>query len=237
MEPPTPRSSRRARLASWTLIGGAVTNSAFLLEGYLGTRLDRTVSFVSELGARGEPNADFFRLSDVVTGSLLFVGAVAAFAVLPRHWALRAGIVCAAAFAALTFADGLLPLDCPPTADAACRAAEDAGTVSWQHAAHNVTGVLEGVLAPLALLLIALGSWQLRRRHQLSTEWEAQWQWLTLIGVLYIVLSATIAVMYLTQTSGVGLWQRVQIVLYAAGMFTLGLVIREVPAGRQEGRR
>jgi hypothetical protein len=186
------------------------------------------VSFVSELGARGEPNATFFRLSDVVAGSLLLVGAIAAYAVLPRNLALRAGIVSAAVFAALTFADGLLPLDCAPTADAACRAAEDAGTVSWQHAAHNLTGVTEGILAPLALLLIALGSWQLRRRRLLPPEWEAQWQLLTIIGVLYTGLSASIAVLYLTHTEGVGLLQRLQIVLYAAGMFTLGLIIRNL---------
>ena len=43
--------------------------------------------------------------------------------------------------------------------DPACRAAEEAGDVSWQHAAHNVTGALEGFTAPAAMLLIALGVW------------------------------------------------------------------------------
>lgn len=222
-------------MASWSLIAGAVANTAFLLEGYLGARLDRTVSFVSELGARGEPNADFFRLSDIVAGSLLLIGAIAAAGVLPRNLALRAGIASAAAFAALTFIDGFLPLDCAPTIDPVCRAAEDAGTVSWQHAAHNLTGVLEGILAPTALLLIAVGSWQLRRRRQLPPEWEAQWQLLTVIGVLYLVLSGVISVMYLTQTEGVGLWQRLQIVLYAAAMFTLGLVIRNLRDHTEDG--
>ncbi|MDQ1246426.1 MAG: hypothetical protein QG597_794 [Actinomycetota bacterium] len=202
-----------------------MANSAFLLEGYLGARLDRSLSFVSELGAQGEPGAAFFRLSDVVAGALLFVGAVAAYSVLPRNPALRVGIVAAACFAALTFIDGFLPLDCAPTVDAACRAAEDAQTVSWQHSAHNLTGVAEGVLAPAALLLIGYGSWQLRRRGELPVEWESQWQVLTLIGVLYAVLSAAIALLYLAHIDGVGIWQRLQIVLYAAAMFTLGLVI------------
>ena len=99
MDQPGPSRSRRARVASWSLIAGAVANTAFLLEGYLGARLDRTVSFVSELGARGEPNADFFRLSDIVAGSLLLIGAIAAAGVLPRNLALRAGIASAAAVA------------------------------------------------------------------------------------------------------------------------------------------
>ena len=51
----------------------------FLLEGYLGTRLDRSISFVSELAARGEPAAVFFRLSDLVAGILLGVGGLLAY--------------------------------------------------------------------------------------------------------------------------------------------------------------
>jgi hypothetical protein len=219
-------------VAAWCLLLGSITNAAFLLEGYLGTRLDRSVSFVSELGARGEPNAAFFRLSDLVTGSLLFAGAAFAFTLLPRNLALRIGVISAGLFAMLTFADSFLPLDCPPTTDAACRAAEDAGAVSWQHAAHNVTGVLEGVLAPLALLAIALGSWQLRRRGELGSQWDPQWQLLTIIGVLYALISGLIAVMYLAQLDGVGVWQRLQIVLYSAGMFSLGLLLLHSPNDR-----
>lgn len=215
----------RVRLAAWTLILGAITNLAFLLEGYLGVRLDRSVSFVSELGAQGEPNATFFRFSDLVTGLLLLIGAIAAFTLLPRNAALRIGTVSAGIFALLTFLDAFLPLDCPPTVDADCRLAEDAGEVSFAHAAHNVTGVLEGVLAPVALLALALGSWQLRRRRSLSERWDPQWQLLAILGVLYALISLLIALMYLAGIDGVGVWQRIQIVLYSAAMFSLGLLL------------
>lgn len=204
---------------------GAVSNVAFLLEGYVGARLDRSVSFVSELGARGEPGAGLFRLADFVTGVLFLIGSVAAARLLPPNLALRLGVLSAGLFAALTALDAFLPLDCPPTSDPACRLAEDTGNVSWTHAAHNVTGVLEGVLASAALLGLALGSWQLRRRHRLSARWEPQWQLLTIVGVAYVALSMLIAALYLTNTDGVGLVQRVQIVLYSAAMFSLGLLL------------
>lgn len=216
----------RARWATWCLILGAVTNVAFLLEGYVGARLDRTMSFVSELGSRGEPAALYFRTSDLATGILLFIGAVALWALLPANLALRLGVAASMVFAVLTGADAFLPLDCAPTVDAVCRAAEDAGQVSWQHAAHNVTGVVESVAASAAMLLIAWGVWLLQRRQALSGSWESVWQQLVVFGALYTALSITLAVMYLVEMGPIGTVQRVQIVLYAAGMFTLGLAAR-----------
>ncbi len=198
----------------------------FLLEGYVGARLDRSVSFVSELGARGEPGALFFRSSDFVAGSLLFVGAVLAWSILPRNWFLRAGVACSIVFAALTAFDAFLPMDCAPTVDEACRAAEEAGTLQWQHLTHNWTGVVEGVVAPAAMFLIAIGVWQLRRGEDLPRQWEPVWQELVIFGLLYTVLSAVIAVAYLFDVGELGIAQRLQIVVYGAGMFTLGLVVR-----------
>lgn len=203
-----------------------MANAAFLVEGYVGARLDRTLSFISELGARGEPAAGFFRLSDLVAGVLLFAGGFAAFVLLPRNVALRAGVAASMAFAVLTALDAFLPLECVPTVDPACRAAEDAGDVGWQHRAHNVTGVLEGFLAPAALLLIAIGVWQLQRRGTLPAEWDGVWQTLVVIGVVSASMSVIISLMYLDRVDGVGLYQRVQIVMYATAMFTMGLAIR-----------
>lgn len=216
----------RARWATWTLILGACTNVAFLLEGYVGAELDPTRSFVSELGGLGQPAAMYFRASDFVTGVLLLVGAIALWTLLPTNPALRLGVAASMVFAVLTAADAFLPLDCAPTVDAACRAAEDAGNVSWQHAAHNVTGVVESVAASLAMILIAWGVWLLQRRRALSGSWESVWQQLVVFGVVYALLSVAVGVMYLVEMGPIGTLQRVQIVIYAAGMFTLGLAAR-----------
>lgn len=237
------RHGRRARVGSAALIAGAIANCAFLLEGYLGARLDRSVSFVSELGGRGEPNAIFFRLSDLVAGTLLLIGGAAALSLLPASRILRLGVVCSMVYAGLTLADAFLPLDCPPTVDPACRAAEEAGDVSWQHAAHNVTGALEGFTAPAAMLLIALGVWGLRRRGKLPHEWEGVWQFLVIVGVLYGAASLAIAVIYTFGGAELGILQRVQIVLYALAMGTIGMTLRgyrpppaeaDSAAGRQQ---
>ena len=60
---------------------------------------------------------------------------------------------------------------------------------------------------------------------------------LTILGVLYAALSAVISVLYVANIGGVGLWQRLQIVLYSAGMFTLGLVIRNLRESPRGGPR
>lgn len=169
----------------------------------------------------------FFRLSDLVAGILLGVGGLLAYTLLPRNAALRAGVILSICFAGLTALDSFLPLDCPATSDPACRAAEEANLVSWQHQLHNLTGALEGALAPVALLLIAIGLWQLRRRGTLPEQWEGVWQSLVIMGLTYAVFSGAIAVLYTDRLDGVGLWQRVQIVLYCAAMFTLGLAMRQ----------
>lgn len=218
--------SRRARIGSTALIAGAIANCAFLLEGYLGARLDRSASFVSELGGTGEPAAAFFRLSDFVAGSLLLIGGGAALALLPNSRILRLGVLGSMLYAALTVADAFLPLDCPPTVDPVCRAAEEAGDVSWQHAAHNVTGALEGLIAPVSMLLIALGVWGLRRRGRLPHEWEGVWQFLVIVGVLYAAASLAIAVIYTFGQGELGIIQRIQIVLYALAMGTIGMALR-----------
>lgn len=230
------RGRRRARVGSTALIAGAIANCAFLFEGYLGARLDRSVSFVSELGGRGEPNAMFFRISDLVAGSLLLVGGAAALSLLPRSRVLRLGVIGTMIYAALTMADAFLPLDCPPTVDQACRAAEDTGSVSWQHAAHNVTGALEGFVAPVSMLLIALGVLGLRRRGRLPHEWEGIWQFLVIVGVLYGAASLAIAAIYTFGGAELGILQRLQIVLYALAMGTIGMSLRgyRVPVRRPD---
>lgn len=228
-------SNKRITVASWLLVLGAVTNAAFLLEGYAGARLDRSVSFVSELGARAEPAALFFRMSDLVAGGLLLAGSALAYPLLPRNLALRLGMIAAMVFAGVTALDAFLPLDCPPTADPVCRAAEDAGRVSATHAAHNITGVILGAAAPAAVLLIALGVWQLRRRRQLPREWDVVWQVLVLTGVLYAWLSIAIAVMYLTHADGLGTIQRVQIILYGVSMLCIATALRKYRVEPRDG--
>lgn len=227
-------SQARASTAFWCLTLGAIANVAFLLEGYLDARLDPQLSFVSELGGRGEPAGWFFRLADFTTGVMLFIGAVALWSLLPRLRILRLGLLLSMVFATLTAVDAFLPLDCPPTVDAACRAREAAGDVSWQHALHNVTGVVESIAAAAAMILLGIGMWAARRQRRLSSAWESIAQQMIIAGLLYALLSLAISVMYLVEAGPIGTVQRLQIATYAAGMLLLGLAARRMRPSFQE---
>ena len=225
----------RAIVGAWCLILGAITNVAFLVEGYTGATLNRMNTFVSELGSQGQPAAAFFRLSDLATGLLLLAGLVAAYGLLPRNRWLRLGLASAIFFSVMTVVDAFAPLDCVPSVDKACRALEESGRVSMAHQIHSVTGVLESFFGFLSLILIALGLWQLQRREAIPADWRELSHFLVITGILYALLSLVIAVQYLLETSGIGIVQRLQVVLFAAAMFALGLVLRHYRAPRGEG--
>ena len=236
MTEPDGQPRPRAIIGAWCLILGAAANVAFLVEGYTGATLDRVNTFVSELGSQGQPAAAFFRLSDLVTGLLLLVGLIAAFGLLPRNRWLRLGLACAIFFSAMTVVDAFAPLDCVPSVDKACRALEESGQVSLAHQIHSITGVLESFFGFLALILIALGLWQLQRQRAVPADWRELSHFLVITGILYALLSLVIAVQYVLETSGIGIVQRFQVVLFAAAMFALGLVLRHYRAPRRDSQ-
>lgn len=236
MTEPDGQPRPRAIIGAWCLILGAAANVAFLVEGYTGATLDRVNTFVSELGSQGQPAAAFFRLSDLVTGLLLLAGLIAAFGLLPRNRWLRLGLACAIFFSAMTVVDAFAPLDCVPSVDKACRALEESGQVSLAHQIHSITGVLESFFGFLALILIALGLWQLQRQRAVPADWRELSHFLVITGILYALLSLVIAVQYVLETSGIGIVQRFQVVMFAAAMFALGLVLRHYRAPRRDSQ-
>lgn len=218
---------RRARLASWALMIGAIVNCSFLLEGYLGSELNRRTSFISELSANGQPAQTFYRLSDLVAGTLLVVGGVACYRLLPDSRWVRVGDLSAVVVGAITMVNSTVPLDCTPSTSETCRTAEKIGEVSLSHQIHNVTGILEPFFGVAALVLIGFGLWRLRQVHRLPPQWTGLAPFLTLVAALYGLLALTIAVFYVfSGDSGLGLAQRLQIVLYNAAIFAIGLVMR-----------
>ena len=162
---------RRARLASWALMIGAIVNCSFLLEGYLGSELNRRTSFISEHNANGQPAQTFYRLSVLVAGTLLVVGGVACYRLLPDSRWVRVGDLSAVVVGAITMVNSTVPLDCTPSTSETCRTAEKIGEVSLSHQIHNVTGILEPFFGVAALVLIGFGLWRLRQVHRLPPQW------------------------------------------------------------------
>lgn len=60
----------------------------------------------------------FFRVSDVITGTLILVAATLIWRHLPHSWLILVGEICLFVYGWLTLADEFLPLDCVPTAAA-----------------------------------------------------------------------------------------------------------------------
>ncbi len=218
---------QRARLASWALMVGAIVNCSFLVEGYVGSELNRRTSFISELSANGQPAQTFYRLSDLIAGTLLVIGGLACYRLLPDSPWVRIGDLSAVVVGLITAVNSFVPLDCTPSVSETCRAAEKAGQVSMSHQIHNVTGILEPIFGVAALVLIGIGLWRLRRSRRLPPQWTGLAPFLILVAALYGLMALLIAVIYLfNDPGGLGLAQRLQIVLYGSAIFAIGLVMR-----------
>jgi hypothetical protein len=113
-------------------------------------------------------------------------------------------------------ADALMPMDCAPSVDPACRQLETNGALSWMHQGHtwsSVIGIL-GVLFSMGLL-----GWHLRR--------SPGWRLASRIGLVGCGVlsgwSAIVSVMTLQYAPALGLAQRIQVLGMAAWVVVLAV--------------
>ena len=110
------------------LVVAALSYLTWVFGEALNPALDPMLSYVSELAADDQPHEWFFRIGDVVTGSI--AGTVAILRVKGSHGARFVGWIGVIVFGVATLLDaGPFTLTCAPTIDAACKAAEQAGTL------------------------------------------------------------------------------------------------------------
>lgn len=127
--------------------------------------------YLSELAAADQPHHLFFRVGDLVAAALIAVTAVTGLSRVPSS---TAGRWWTAAYAALSLlaasiaAGAIFPMDCSPSLDRACAAAEHAGRVTVAHDLHTVAGV--GVEIALIGGLFA-AAMALRRTGRLRLSW------------------------------------------------------------------
>ena len=206
----------------------ALAYSSFLLAGPLGSRLDPTTSYVSELGVRTQPASAFFRATDMVAGGLIVVLAAALRSGLARDWRRDAGTAALELAGAASVFDGWKPMDCAPSIDRACRLREDAmgllGQLREPHTVSSVTGVVAAIVS-MALLGSLLGS-------------ERRWRRLGRFGQVAAVVSAGLSLAELPLTTadpGVGVIERLFVLCVSAWIAALGLLLlprrRHRPAG------
>jgi hypothetical membrane protein len=122
---------------------------------------------ISDFGALSATHPAPYNTAVAISGVLLIVLAIGVYGTVGRGWLARVGGATFILFGACQFLDAIFREDCSPSGDAACRAALDAGELSWHHQAHDVESLFwfGSMLASMTLLGLAF------RRM-------AAWRWL-----------------------------------------------------------
>ncbi len=211
------------------LLIAAVANCGFVLASAAGSTLSPFSSFVSELGADGQPGAWIFHTADALQGVCLLLASAFLWHEFPNRKIVRIGQICLVVIGVLTAADAFLALDCVPTLDAACRMREELGQVSFEHESHSVTGILEGLAINAVMLTFGVAS------HRQSS-WRALGVVGYSFGLIYTGLNVFIAAQYLEFLPDLGITQRVQVVMFSAFLVVLAVTLIELKPGQLLGR-
>ncbi|MGZ4507774.1 MAG: DUF998 domain-containing protein [Blastococcus sp.] len=221
-----PGTQPPARVSAGTTASGliaAVLGCAFLVQGLTPATLDPLDSLVSELEARDQPGSGFFRLTSLLFGLAVVLFAAGLRRRLPPGPAGVAGCWALAVFGLGSVVDALVPLDCAPSAEERCRRLEATNPLAWFHQGHTYSGVV-GLLAFFASLLL-LG------RH---LEGRPGWSRASLFGragfLWFGLYSAGVAAMTVLFTPGLGVAQRLQILVCSCWLVVLALS----PEGRRD---
>ncbi|MEI6622304.1 MAG: DUF998 domain-containing protein [Actinomycetes bacterium] len=191
------------------LLCAALWNCSYLLAPVIGPRLPADVSFVSELSADDQDGSWFFQISDLFTGVLYIVVALGTRRYFPSAVLTRLAQGALVLLGLCTLIDSRMPLDCVSTIDAGCRYLEATEQVSFEHVAHTANGTIETLCATVVLLGFG---WSLRHRGR----WARFGRLSLVCGVPYAVLSLILALQYVLAIPGVGVSQRVSIVVFSA---------------------
>ncbi|HEY1176875.1 MAG TPA: DUF998 domain-containing protein [Phytomonospora sp.] len=192
-------------IAFAAMVVAAITYLTWIFGEALNPALDPVTSYVSELAADDQPHEWFFRIGDVLTGSI--AGTVAILRVKGAHGARFAGWVAVIVFGVATLLDaGPFTLTCAPSIDADCKAAEQAGTLPFPDDVHTVASVIATLALVAAAFAFALHSGS-------ATRWA--------LAGLVAATSLAVAVVVLTGND-VGIAQRIQLLGFSAWLAALG---------------
>ncbi|NNG19897.1 DUF998 domain-containing protein [Naumannella sp. ID2617S] len=231
----------------WRLLAlGALLYSAWTLAALLTPELfDARISYVSELSARDQPFSLLYRSADALAGACV---GFAAWRVATLHRPLRlpgasrarrlrparVGWWALVGFGVATMADALAPMQCAPSHDLACRAAEQAGTVDWLHKVHTVTSSAAGMLL---LVAIAALTWAARRAIRLHGSARRLGWVLVLSGVVGVLATGVMLYEIWVSTllgpddTALGWAHRTQLAAASVWLIALALTVRAVWRG------
>jgi hypothetical protein len=147
------------RLVRNLLLAAAVLYCSLLLEAVAGFPLNVHTSFLSELGARDQSTSPYARAMDLSCSVLTLVAVLLA----RRSRELAGLLISTAVFAAGTMFDSFSPMDCAPSASAACRSDEAGGQAGAALVLHEATSTIAGAgtlaMAVFAILVLRRRGW------------------------------------------------------------------------------
>jgi hypothetical protein len=151
------------RLIRNLMLAAAVLYCSLLLEAAAGFPLDVGNSFLSELGALDQSTSLWARAMDLATGVLLLIAVLLGRPAARAQRELGGLLISTAAFGLGTLFDSLSPMDCAPSASAACRAAEANGQTGVDLVLHEVTSTVAGLgsiaMGVFAVLVLRRAGW------------------------------------------------------------------------------
>ncbi|GAA0579085.1 DUF998 domain-containing protein [Kribbella sandramycini] len=133
------------RLTRNVMIAAGILYCSLLLEAVAGYPLDIHTSFLSELGARDQATSLAARAMDLGASVLVLLAFVLARPAARMHRDVQGLMLSAAVFGVGTLFDSFFPMDCAPSASAACRAAEANGHEGTALVLHEVTSTMAGI--------------------------------------------------------------------------------------------
>ena len=188
-----PTGARERDLLRLAAICGVVGQGAFValwvVWGFVEKNYDVTRQDISDFGALDASHPLPYNIILSATGALtVFLALGLARALRPGFVAL-AGCLALVIFGVGEFLDGLLREDCSPSGNAACRAAADAGDLSWHHTAHDIESIVtiaSVIVAPIVLAFV------FRRRD----EWRGLWRYSLLSAAVIIAFVVPYAIVF-----------------------------------------
>ena len=196
----------RAIAAGILIALAGICYSSWVLEFVLGSSLDPTRSFLSELDAAHRPYRNVYVAGDVTTAVCAMLAALLYW--LPRplthsRWGLGA-TVALAVFGAATIADALSPIECIPRVDPDCPA-EPSGILPQLHHIHALTSTI-AVFAIFTAMVLGVVAARRDKFWPILRSWG--------LWILVIIALATAWMLAADNLHGdfrLGLAQRIQV--------------------------
>ena len=192
------------------LVAGGLAYADWVLQLFLPVRADVMTSFISELGAVGQPHHELFRAADVTGGALSAAGGVAAW-LYTRRWAATWSALIL--LGACVILESILPLGETLTFAAVL---PKAGTHLWWKRVSEPHGVVS-FLETVSFLVLFLSCTAALRRATTREGWRRLLASLGLAAVACGIADAALTASLLMSghASVLGLVQRIEVTLTA----------------------